>query len=256
MNDKALTIITVTYNAGELLANTLESVRKGWSPGLNVEYLLIDGNSTDQTLEIAAQFSSDLLLKIISEPDEGLYDAMNKGIGLAKGKYLWFLNAGDEMHDDTTLPRLLASLKTGADVYYSDALFVSSEGKPLGLRSQVTPHRLPKQISWQDMAMGMKICHQAFIVKKSLAPLFEIDNLSADLEWEIVALKNANTVEYLDFTLCKYLLGGLSTQRHRKSLSDRWRVLQRHFGFWRTLINHFKIALRGALFYIRKGRYW
>src|SRR5690606_3744146 len=114
MNDKALTIITVTYNAGELLSNTLESVRKGWSPGLNVEYLLIDGNLTDQTLEVAAQFSSDLLLKIISERDEGLYDAMNKGIGLAKGKYLWFLNAGDGMHDDTTLPRLLASLKTGA----------------------------------------------------------------------------------------------------------------------------------------------
>lgn len=256
MNHQVLTIVTVTFNAGELLRKTLQSVKKGFPPHAPIEYLIIDGKSTDNTLQIAGEYQSQLSLNILSESDKGLYDAMNKGLELAQGEYIWFLNAGDEVHDDTTITRLLASFRSGADIYYSDALFMTAEGVPIGLRSQVTPHRLPKNIRWQDMAMGMKICHQAFIVKKSLAPLFEIDNLSADLEWEIVALKNANTVEYLDFTLCKYLLGGLSTQRHRKSLSDRWRVLQRHFGFWRTLINHFKIALRGAVFYIRKGRYW
>ncbi|ODS83573.1 MAG: glycosyl transferase [Cytophagaceae bacterium SCN 52-12] len=259
MRRPGLTIITVTYNAGAFLERTLESVAKGVAEiggSGRIEYLLIDGVSTDHTLEIAARYKDVLDIKIHSGPDRGLYDAMNKGLQLATGEYVWFLNAGDEVYDRTTAGSLLAALHSGADIYYSDALFVSPEGTPLGLRSEVTPHSLPEAISWKDMALGMKICHQAFIVKRELAPVYDIDNLSADLDWEIAAMKKAARIKCLDFILCRYLLGGLSAQRRRKSLADRWRVLKRHFGWGAAVLNHVRIAARGLVFYLKKGKYW
>lgn len=259
MQRPLLTIVTVTYNAGAFLERTLESVVNGLAEtaeGSLIEYLLIDGASTDNTREIAARYEDALRLKILSEPDNGLYDAMNKGLRLAAGRYVWFLNAGDEVYDRSTPGRLLSALRSEADIYYSDALFVSAGGEVLGLRSEVTPHSLPETISWKDMALGMKICHQAFIVKRELAPVFETDNLSADLDWEIAAMKKAVTIECLGFVLCRYLLGGLSTQKHTRSLSDRWRVLRRHFGWGPAVLNHIKIAVRGLLFYMKKGKYW
>lgn len=254
-----LTIITVTYNAGAFLGRTLESVARALTRlpgGYSVEYLLVDGASTDHTRDIAARYREALGLEIYSEPDNGLYDAMNKGMRLASGEYLWFLNAGDEIYDDTVLEKLSAAIQSHADIYYSDALFISAEGKALGLRSEVTPHRLPRNISWKDMALGMKICHQAFIVRRELAPGYDTGNLSADLDWEITAMKRAGAIEYLGFVLCRYLLGGLSAQRRRKSLVDRWLVLKRHFGWKAAVLNHLRIAFRGVSFLLEKGKYW
>ena len=110
MQRPRLTIITVTYNAGEFLERTLESAANGLAETEErnlIEYLLIDGASADNTLEIAARYEDALRLKIRSEPDRGLYDAMNKGLRWATGQYVWFLNAGDEVYDRSTLGRLV-----------------------------------------------------------------------------------------------------------------------------------------------------
>ncbi|MFN4145779.1 MAG: glycosyltransferase family 2 protein [Runella sp.] len=244
-----VSIITITYNAEPYLERTLKSIQANLQeiadPSV-VEYVIIDGQSKDNTLQIAAQYRP-IVSQIISEPDKGLYDAMNKGLGLVKGKYVWFMNAGDEIHDKDVLNKLLVAMQSDADVYYSDALFVQNDGSPIGLRSQVTPHRLPKNLKWQDMAWGMKVCHQAFVARRSLAPLYKIENLSADIDWEIEVLKNASRIKYLDFILCKYLTGGISVQKHRKSLIDRFKVLQHHFGFWPTIFNHLVILGRSML---------
>lgn len=250
-----LTIITVTYNAGKYLERTLQSVARAARlvPGAldEIEYILVDGASSDDTLQIAERYSV-LLDKIVSEPDRGLYDAMNKGMSLAKGKYIWFLNAGDEVHDGQVISRLLHAFRTNADLYYSDALFVNDDGQPIGLRSEVTPHTLPKKISWQDFALGMKISHQAFIVRRAIAPSYATDNLSADIDWEIECLKRAKKTQFLPFILCRYLTGGLSAQRRRRSLLDRFKVLSKHFGLPATILNHGKIMLRAAGHYIKK----
>lgn len=254
-----LTIVTVTYNAERFLARTLDSVAaavRALPAGLRFQYLLMDGASTDGTLALARRYQEQLGLEIHSEKDKGLYDAMNKGLQIALGQYVWFLNAGDEIHDADVLVRLLQAMASRADIYYSDALFVSESGAPLGLRSRITPHALSDTLTWKDMAMGMKICHQAFIVKTALAPLYDTANLSADLDWEIEAMKRATSICYLDFVLCKYLTGGLSTQRHRESLSDRWRVLRRHFGTAGALVSHLRILLRGLTFMVKHGKYW
>ena len=181
---------------------------------------------------------------------------MNKGLHQATGQYVWFMNAGDEMYDADTLGMLMNRINaTHADVYYSDALFVRDVTRqgtvhtvPVGLRSQVTPHVLPRNLTWQDMALGMKVCHQAFVVKRALAPDYLLTNLSADLDWEIRSLKKAQIIEYVPFVLCKYLVGGLSVQQHRRSLTDRFKVLVRHFGLLTTLLNHIQIVWRARQF--------
>lgn len=250
--NKLLTIITITYNAEPFLERTLRSVAKAARlvPGVadNIEYILVDGASQDGTLQIAEQYSS-LLTRIVSEPDAGLYDAMNKGLSLATGDYLWFLNAGDEVHDGQVLSRLLHAFENPADVYYSDALFVDESGREIGLRSQVTPHTLPKNVHWRDFALGMKISHQAFIVRRAIAPAYDATNLSADIDWEIECLKISQRTVYLPFVLCRYLTGGLSARRRRRSLLDRFTVLRKHFGLMPTVVNHAKIAARGLRFY-------
>jgi glycosyltransferase involved in cell wall biosynthesis len=253
-----ITIVTITYNAENFLDRTLKSFQnalKALGDPSMIEYLIIDGNSKDSTLQIADRYRH-FVTKILSEPDRGLYDAMNKGISLATGRYLWFLNAGDEVYDQNTLSNLVSRLKSGADIYYSDAMLVKENGDEVGLRSQFTPHILPANLKWQDFSLGMKVCHQAFIPKKEIAPGYDISNLSADIDWEIECLKKSGNTEFLDFILCRYLLGGTSTQNHRRSLTDRFHVLRKHFGFFPTLFNHLLILYRGFLFARRNGKYW
>lgn len=241
-----VSIITITYNAGRFLERTVQSILA--QQATDYEYLIFDGASKDDTLDIIKRHETHIT-NWISEPDRGLYDAMNKGLHRAKGQYVWFMNAGDELHDPKTLSNLLDRINaSGADVYYSDALFVRDDGSPVGLRSQVTPHTLPQHLNWEDMALGMKVCHQAFVVKRNIAPDYLITNLSADLDWEICCLKAAQKVEFLPFILCKYLIGGLSVQQHRRSLIDRFTVLAAHFGLLTTLLNHGRILWRASRF--------
>lgn len=165
-----LTIVTITYNAEKYLERTLKSIQSALFNTTNsseIEYLIIDGNSQDTTLKIAKEYSQ-IITKIVSEPDSGLYDAMNKGLALATGKYVWFMNAGDEIFDKNVVSNLILSFETNADVYYSDAMLVREDSTEVGLRSKFTPHSLPENLKWQDFALGMKVCHQAFIVKKPL----------------------------------------------------------------------------------------
>lgn len=253
-----LSIVTITYNAEPFLERTLLSVQKALhvlQDDTFLEYLIIDGASKDQTLNIAARYNT-ILDKVISEPDKGLYDAMNKGQSLASGEYIWFLNAGDEIRDAQVLQQLANAFNSNSDIYYSDAMLVRDNGSDVGLRSQLTPHDLPANITWKDLALGMKICHQAFIPRKSICPAYDTNNLSADIDWEIKCLKAAKQVELLPFVLCNYLMGGLSVKQHRRSLLDRFVVLNRHFGLVPTLINHVKIFWRSYWFLKKNGRYW
>jgi len=253
-----LTIVTITYNAERFLERTLKSVElalQNADKSVRTEYLIIDGNSKDGTTKIAGEYEH-IISRIVSEPDRGLYDAMNKGLALATGKYIWFLNAGDEIYDENVLKLLFRDLESNADVYYSDAMLVRDDGSEVGLRSRFTPHDLPKNLKWQDFSLGMKVCHQAFIAKKEIAPFYDDKNLSADIDWEIQCLKRSGKIHYLDFLLCKYLMGGISVKNHRRSLTDRFLVLRKHFGLFPALFNHLLIFQRGFLFARRNGRYW
>jgi glycosyltransferase involved in cell wall biosynthesis len=182
-----ISIITITFQAEEYIAKTLESIE---SQGLrdDFEYIIVDGNSRDQTMSIIqhASIKPDFL---ISENDQGIYDAMNKGLSKASGEYVLFMNAGDQFADPNTLKTILNHLSESPDVLYSDANFVDLQGNFMGKRSEVTPHELPRNLTWRDFKFGMLICHQAFICKRSIAPYFSKKyQLSSVIDWEIQTL--------------------------------------------------------------------
>ena len=249
-----ISIITITYNAEQFLERTIQSILV--QTDQDFEYIIVDGKSKDGTLRIAEKYKN-RVNQLISEPDKGLYDAMNKGLKLAKGDFVWFMNAGDEINDKQAVARIAQSVTTQTDVFFGDTYFVNNEGKIQGLRSEITPHRLPKNLKWQDMKLGMLVCHQAFIARKSIAPLYIENNLSADVDWEIECLKRANKVQYLDFVVAKYLTGGVSNQQLKRSLLDRYEVLKKHFGVTEAIVAHVQILWRGiSLMAKKRGKYW
>ena len=251
-----LSIITITYQAEAYIERTLKSVfEQGCAE--EIDYVVVDGASKDRTVEIIEANKSQIQ-SFISEKDKGIYDAMNKGMKLAKGDYILFLNAGDTFSSATTLKILLQELAKNPDVLYGEAVFVNNAGQSLGLRSEVTPHRLPTNLSWRDYQYGMLVCHQAFIAKRSIAPLFDLQyKLSADIDWEIQVLKRSSNIVKSGAPICNYLMGGASVQNLQRSWKERYQVLKSHFGTFPTLFNHLLILTRGLMFALKnQGKYW
>lgn len=251
-----LSIITITYQAEKYLERTIKSVLEQGVRS-EIEYIIIDGASKDGTLSIIDQYRENIDA-FISESDRGIYDAMNKGMQKATGDYLIFMNAGDSFADNNTVEHIIYSMQEHPDVIVGDALFVDMEGKTIGLRSEVTPHKIPAKLSWESFQFGMVICHQSFIVKRTVAPFFDLNyRLSSDIDWEIRCLKLSQKIVQLTIPICRYLTGGTSVQNLKRSWQERFDVLVRHFGLGKTLFSHIIIIIRGLQFAIQKGgKYW
>jgi hypothetical protein len=137
-------------------------------------------------------------------------------------------------------------------------MFVDMRGQEIGLRSIVTPHQIPTKLTWKSFKKGMVICHQSFIVKRDLAPRFNLEyQLSSDIDWEIKCLKLSQKTMQLAEPICKYLMGGASVQNLKKSWKERFQVMQSHFGLPQTILAHVWIMFRGVRFALKKGgKYW
>lgn len=122
-----ITVVTVCRNAADCIEPTLRSVVEQTYP--DIEYIVIDGASTDGTLDIVKRYS-DRIAKIVSEPDKGIYDAMNKAIRLAKGEYINFMNAGDTFTSPTAVAEVAERIAPGCDVVYGDSTMIGYDGKP------------------------------------------------------------------------------------------------------------------------------
>ena len=235
-------IITVTYNAGKVLEDTIQSVI--FQTYRNVEYIIVDGHSKDNTMDIVNKYRNHIS-KVISEPDKGLYDAMNKGIRLATGDYLCFLNAGDTLHTHDTLQAIVNTLSSEQlpDVIYGETAIVDKHRRFLHMRKKSTP----KQLNWKSFKEGMLVCHQAFLASRALAQKETYDlgyRFSADFDWCIRIMKRAKTLHNTHTTLIDYLNEGMTTQNHRASLKERFRIMVKHYGWISTLWHHFLFAIR------------
>ena len=250
-------IITCTYQAASLLQRTLDSVRQQtWR---EVEHILLDGASTDGTVELIQNYrqenevAEDCLHLVVfkSEPDHGLYDAMNKGIGMATGDYLVFLNAGDVLPSRDTLEMIANSVGEGETypgVLYGDTDIVDEAGKFLRHR-RLSP---PKRLTWRSFLQGMLVCHQAFYARVDLAKRNPYDlryKLSADVDWCIRIMKDAARQQLplrnVNAVVVNYLAGGMSVKNHRASLLERFQVMRRHYGLLSTIAVHLWFVVRG-----------
>ncbi|HEY0670008.1 MAG TPA: glycosyltransferase family 2 protein [Sphingobacteriaceae bacterium] len=245
MNDPVLSVITVVYNNVRDIERTMLSVLNQTYP--HIEYLVIDGVSTDGTIEVIKKYEH--LVRVVIEKDKGIYDAMNKGLAMATGDYVLFMNSGDEIYDATTVENVLTT-EPGADIYYGETEMFDETWKSLGQRRHNAPERLTKA----SFRYGMSVSHQAIYVRRSIAEPYNLQyKLSADIDWILKALEKARKVVNTHQYVAKYLVGGMSKQKHRESLKERFNIFTKHFGLIPNLLNHGVIAVK-LLFYFIKHR--
>jgi glycosyltransferase involved in cell wall biosynthesis len=243
-------IITIVYNGASLIEGTMQSVLN--QTFTDFEYLIIDGASKDETMSIVEKYkeSTPLSIKAFSERDKGLYDAMNKGLKHAKGDFVLFLNCGDSFFNNKTLENIAACITPTTDVLYGETMLVDDARKHIGTRTALTVQKLPKTLTWRSLKFGMVVCHQSFLVKRTIAPNYIENNLAADIDWVIKCLKKAGNVVNTNILISEYLMGGVSKQRHQQSLKDRYAVLKTHYGIMPNFLNHLVITLRAVWFKI------
>jgi glycosyltransferase involved in cell wall biosynthesis len=245
-----ISIITVVYNGKSFLRKTIDSVKH--QDYKNIEYLVIDGGSTDGTLDLIKE-NRNIISYWSSEPDKGIYDAMNKGLKDSTGDYIWFLNAGDEIYSSDTLVNVFAH--GDADAYYGDVGYIDENGDDLGTRTLKKP---PPELSWKDMIKGMVVSHQSFIVRRKLAANYDLRyKYVADVDWMIRSLKNCKKVINTDLILSKFLVGGFSKRNIIKSNRERFTILRKHFDLFDVLKSHLLLSKDFVKYYVKsKKKYY
>lgn len=243
MNDSKplFTIVTITYNAEAHIEPTMRSVAQ--QTYTDFEHLIIDGASKDRTLEIASRLRTPQC-RIVSEPDRGLYDAMNKGLAAAKGEFVIFLNAGDAFHSPQTLEHYAQKAATGKyDIIYGDTVIVDSNRDVIGPRHL----SVPEVLTFKSFSQGMLVCHQAFCMRRSLAPTYDMAyRFSADYDWCVRCLKRVSPQRCTNLheVTIDYLSDGLTDKNKRASLMERMRIMCHYYGTIPTVARHVGFALR------------
>lgn len=246
-NNPKLSIITIVYNNVEAIERTMLSVLN--QTYNNIEYIVIDGNSTDGTKDIIYKYK-DHLSQFISEADKGIYDAMNKGLALATGDYVLFMNSGDEIYAIETVTAVFASAPSG-DIYYGETEMYDENWKSLGQRR----HRAPEHFDWQSFKFGMSVSHQAIYIKRSLTEPYNLSyKYSSDIDWIIKAAKKSSSIVNTHLYVAKYLVGGISKKKHWASLKERFKILSHYYGFLPNLFNHLIITLNLAHYFVKHRR--
>ena len=253
--------ITITYNAEATLPATVASIMRQQYPC--IEHIIVDGCSTDNTLNIAKQYQEESRIadngheiKIVSEPDKGIYDAMNKGLAMATGHYLCFLNAGDSLPYSLQIAAIANMLQQDTDnsdiatfpaVIYGETNLVDESRRYLGKR-HLSP---PKHLNWQSFKQGMLVCHQSFYARRDIAQKNKYNlayRHSADFDWCIRVMKTADEMgcSFMNtgMVLTDYLNEGHTTKNHKSSLIERYHIMCKYYGTLPTILRHLWFFLR------------
>jgi glycosyltransferase involved in cell wall biosynthesis len=251
-----ITYVTITFNAAAVLRRTLDSVLSQDYP--EITHLIIDGASTDDTMKIVDDYiersnaaDNGHSIHVTSEPDKGIYDAMNKGLRSVDGAYVCFLNAGDFLPSPDIVSRI-AEMVNGQlpSVLYGDTDIVDSSGNFLHHR-RLAP---PENLTWKSFRNGMLVCHQAFYARTDFAiatPYNQEYRYSADVDWCIRIMKAAAKENVpmlnLHMVVANYTQEGQTTLHHRESLKERYRVMECHYGRVQTFFMHCWFIIRAVL---------
>ncbi|MEM9885164.1 MAG: glycosyltransferase family 2 protein [Bacteroidota bacterium] len=222
-----ISIITVVRNGEETIRDTINCVlRQSYH---NIEYIIVDGNSTDNTLSIVKSFGSKID-KIISEPDTGIYNAMNKGLRAATGDYVAFLNADDFYTNTDVISQVVSTAReTDADSIYGDLLFVDQNNINKAVRFWRAGH-----FDRYKMLFGWSVPHPTFFVKKSVfhrCGLFrENFGLSGDYEMMVrFFFKERISAAYIPQTLVRMRVGGAGNS----GLQSKWKGNREDLQAWK-----------------------
>ena len=168
---------------------------------------------------------------------------MNKGIALASGDYLCFLNAGDCFHEDDTLQQMVHTINGNElpDVLYGETAIVDEKRHFQRMRRLSAPEVL----TWKSFKQGMLVCHQAFFARHTLAEPYDLKfRYSADFDWCVRIMKKARTLHNTHLTIIDYLDEGMTTQNRKASLKERFRIMAKHYGLISTVAHHAWFVLR------------
>jgi len=216
--DKPLiSVITVIYNNKNLLEKTVLSViNQAYE---NIEYIIIDGGSTDGTLNIIKKYENKIDYWI-SEPDKGIYDAMNKGIDSASGEWIIFMNAGDRFYAIDTISQVFKNYPQDSDLIYGHSEVVYENGFS----------RIQKAGIMKDLWKGMIFTHQSLFVKLSLMKecKFNIGNrIAADFEFIYSSFAKNYKFAKSDVIVSSIMAGGISDTDRVAAIKGHWRVVKR-----------------------------
>ena len=259
-----ITYVTITYQAAKVLQRTLDSVFGQDYP--EITHLIIDGASTDGTIEMVNDYiersnasENGHKVLLMSEPDKGIYDAMNKGLRSLDGDYVCFLNAGDFLPSSDTASIIAEQVeklhsRDGSycvipAVLYGDTDIVDGEGRFLHHR-RLAP---PENLTWKSFRHGMLVCHQAFYARTDFAiatPYNQKYRYSADVDWCIRIMKAAAKENVpllnLHMVVANYTEEGQTTLHHRESLIERYKVMESHYGRISTFLMHCWFVVRSV----------
>lgn len=266
MSEIRITYVTITYNAAKVLKRTLDSVLEQDYP--NIEHLIIDGASTDDTLKLVNDYIAQSnaaenghQIQVTSEPDKGIYDAMNKGLRCLTGDYVCFLNAGDYLPAPDIASRIAQAITDTNHpspntsqlpaVAYGDTDIVDGEGHFLHHR------RLAPRTPYVEIVPpGHAGMPSGFYARADYAIATPYDmqyRYSADVDWCIRVMKAAAKEEVpllnLHMVVANYTQEGQTTLHHRESLWERYRVMEHHYGRVQTFLLHCWFAVRAFLKY-------
>lgn len=243
-----ISIITVVFNGEDHIGRTISSVVN--QTYKYMEYIIVDGNSTDRTLEVIKGYEGVDLL--ISEPDRGLYDAMNKGMEAATGDYLWFLNSGDQIYSPDTVEKMVSGMEGMPDIIYGGTMIIDNNQNEIGDR-RLKP---PRELNWKSFRQGMVVCHQSFIVRRELAPEYNLEyRLSSDFDWAIRISKGAGRIHNSSLILSRFLEGGLTKQNIRAGLNERFTIMRHFYGLVPTVLRHFLFGARLTRYFLIHKRF-
>ena len=249
-----ITYVTITWQAAKVLQRTLDSVLCQDYP--DITHLIIDGASTDGTIEMVNDYiarsnaaNNGHKVLLMSESDNGIYDAMNKGLRSLDGDYVCFLNAGDFLPAPDIASRIVAMADNQA-VLYGDTDIVDGEGRFLHHR-RLAP---PENLTWKSFRHGMLVCHQAFYARTDFAiatPYNQKYRYSADVDWCIRIMKAAAKEKVpllnLHMVVVNYTQEGQTTLHHRESLIERYKVMESHYGRVSTFFMHCWFVIRSVI---------
>lgn len=213
-----LTVVTVVLNRREYLERTMKSVVEQTFKG--IEYIVIDGGSTDGTQEIIEKYR-DRISFWKSEPDKGIYDAMNKAVAAATGEWLHFLNAGDVYYHKDTVQRALSCSYGSADLLYGDEEVVYDADCSV----------IKKARPLKDMWKGMAFNHQSLFTKTALLrrhPFQLTYGIAADFEFILFSLVKGAGFYYLGFPISSNRLGGLSDKNVGAHIREQWQIARKY----------------------------